>query len=270
MTDLTQAAVAALLRLRQRKPLVHQITNFVVMNCTANITLCAGALPVMAHAPEEAAEMAACAGALVLNIGTLWKEQIEAMILAGRAANQRGIPVVLDPVGAGATRFRTESSRRLLDELQIAIVRGNAAEIAVLAGLDARIAGVESLGAAHDAASIALQFARKHHCVAAVTGPVDYISDGQRLIRVSNGHPLMAQVTGTGCMATAVVASFAAVEPDYAGAAAAALAAYGLAGQIAAERAAGPGTFQMHLFDALAGLTADALLAGARLEVEHP
>ncbi len=269
MSDLVQAVVDITSRLRSRKPLVHQITNFVVMNTTANITLCAGALPVMAHAPEEAAEMAACAGALVLNIGTMWTELVEAMLIAGRAANQHRIPVVLDPVGAGATRMRTEAARRLLGELQIAVVRGNQAEIALLAGIDATISGVESIGATEDATSVATQFARKHGCVAAVTGAVDTVSDGARLFTVANGHPLMGKVAGTGCMATAVVASYAAVEADYALAAASALAAYGLAGEIAATRAQGPGTFPAHLFDAMAGLNEVTLRTGARVRVER-
>ena len=254
-------------RVRARKPLVHHITNFVVMNQTANITLCAGALPVMAHAKEEIAEMTSSASALVLNLGTLWPEQVEAMLLAGRRANERGIPIVLDPVGAGATRLRTDSARRLLSELSIAIVRANVAETAVLAGLEANISGVESLSATEDAASVAFKFAQQHGCVAAVTGPIDVVTDGSRVFNVANGHPLMGKVTGTGCMATSVVAAYAAVEHDYVMAAASALAAYGLAGEIAAERAHGPGTFQVHLYDALAGLTEEVLQRGARIGV---
>ena len=132
--------------IRERKPLVHQITNFVVMNETANATLAIGALPVMAHALQEVEEMASVASALVLNIGTLSDEWVEAMIAAGRAANAAGVPVVLDPVGAGATEYRTDTSRRLLDVVEIAVVRGNAAEIATLAGQDAEIRGVEAVG----------------------------------------------------------------------------------------------------------------------------
>lgn len=244
---------------------MHHITNFVVMNITANITLCAGALPVMAHAKEEVAEMASAAGAVVLNLGTLWPGQVDSMLVAGRRANECGIPVVMDPVGAGATRLRTDTARRLLQELSIAIVRGNQAEVAVLAGKDAKISGVESVSVPDDAADVASQFARQYGCVAAVTGPVDVVTDGTCLMRVANGHSLMSKVTGTGCMATSVVAAYAAVEHDYVAAAAAALAAYGLAGQIAAERAQGPGTFQVHLFDALAGLTEEVLRSGARI-----
>jgi hydroxyethylthiazole kinase len=266
MKETTQAALEVIARVRSQRLLIHHITNFVVMNATANITLCIGALPVMAHAPQEVEEMVGAASALVLNLGTLWPEQVEAMMLAGRRANQRGIPIVLDPVGAGATRLRTESAHRLLREFHIAIVRGNLAEIATLAGMDARISGVESIGSTGDAALAASQFANKFGCVAAVTGPIDVVTDGERLMRVANGHPMMATVTGTGCMATSVVAACAAVEKDAVIATAAALAAYGLAGELAATKAQGPGTFQVHLFDAVAGLKEDALRAGMRIE----
>ncbi|MGA7522013.1 MAG: hydroxyethylthiazole kinase [Acidobacteriaceae bacterium] len=263
---LASAAAELLTRLRNRRPLIHHITNFVVMNTTANITLCAGALPVMAHARQEVEDMAASADALVLNLGTLWPEQVESMLLAGGRANAKGIPIVLDPVGAGATPYRTESAHRLLRELSVAIVRGNAAEVASLTGMDAGIRGVEAVGDTGDSAAIALAFARRYHCVAAVTGPVDAITDGQRLFRVLNGHPLMARVTGTGCMATSVIAAFATIEKDFTLASAAALACYGLAGEKAAERSQGPGSFQMHLFDTLADLGDDAVRTGARLQ----
>src|SRR6202142_3745924 len=136
---------ATLRLLRERRPLVHQITNYVVMNETANATLAFGALPVMAHAPEEVEEMVGFAGALVLNIGTLSEHWVEAMLLAGRAANARGIPVVLDPVGAGATRFRTETAARILDEVDVTVLRGNAGEVATLVGIGAEVRGVESI-----------------------------------------------------------------------------------------------------------------------------
>lgn len=232
MKDTTQAACEVMARVRRERPLIHHITNFVVMNATANITLCMGALPVMAHAPEEVEEMVGAASALVLNLGTLWPEQVEAMILAGRRANQRGIPIVLDPVGAGATRLRTESARRLLKELSIAVVRGNLAEIATLAGMESKIRGVESIGSEGDATLVASTLAKKFGCVAAVTGPIDVVTDGARLLKVANGNPMMATVTGTGCMATSVVAACVAVEKDRVIATAAALAAYGLAGEL--------------------------------------
>src|SRR5213082_1815542 len=189
---------ADLRAIRERKPLVHQITNYVVMNETANATLALGALPVMAHAPQEVEEMASAAGALVLNIGTLSEPWIHGMLLAGAAANRARVPVVLDPVGAGATRYRTETARRLLDKLEIAVVRGNAAEIATLAGQEAEIRGVESVGAAA-------------------------------------GPELVGTVTGTGCMATAMTGCFLAVRPEAPlEAAAEALVAFGVAAEDAA------------------------------------
>jgi hydroxyethylthiazole kinase len=250
--------------IRERKPLVHQITNFVVMNETANATLALGALPVMAHAAEEVEEMASAAGALVLNIGTLAPEWVEAMLLAGRAANRAAVPIVLDPVGAGATRYRTETACRLLDELEIAVVRGNAAEVATLAGLAAEIRGVESLSAG--GADLARAAAVELGCVAAVTGPVDHVSDGERALAVANGDPLLATVTGTGCIATALTGCFLAVRPDGpVDAAAEALVALGVAAEDAAREARGPGTFHAALYDALHALEPDELDSRARV-----
>src|SRR5437879_3747314 len=172
---------ATLRELRKRKPLVHQITNYVVMNETANATLALGALPVMAHAREEVEEMAALAGALVLNIGTLSPDWVDAMIAAGRVANERGIPVVLDPVGAGATRYRTETARRILDEVRVTVLRGNAGEVATLVGVDAEVRGVESIATGSDPADLARHAGRRLGLVASVTGAVDHVSDGENV-----------------------------------------------------------------------------------------
>jgi hydroxyethylthiazole kinase len=249
--------------LRTRKPLIHQITNYVVMNETANATLALGALPVMAHALPEVEEMAEAAGALVLNIGTLSERWVEAMLLAGKATSG---PIVLDPVGAGATRYRTETAARLLHDLEISVVRGNAAEISTLAGREAEIRGVESIGAAGSAPELAREAASALECVVAVTGPTDHVSDGERVIAVSNGHELLAAVSGTGCMATAVTASFLAVKPDEPiEAAAEALAAFGVAGEDAARGAKGPGTFHANLYDALYNLDPATLDGRARI-----
>ena len=180
----------SLRRLREAKPLVHQITNYVVMNETANATLALGALPVMAHAREEVEEMAAIAGALVLNIGTLSPDWVEAMLLAGRAANEHGVPVVLDPVGAGATTYRTETAKRLLDEVRVTVLRGNAGEVATLVGVAAEVRGVESIAAADDAAELARDGrAPSSASSPSVTGPVDHVSDGDAVVAVANGHP---------------------------------------------------------------------------------
>jgi hydroxyethylthiazole kinase len=262
-TETTLTTGADLTAIRERKPLVHQITNYVVMNETANATLALGALPVMAHAREEVEEMATAAAALVLNIGTLSGPWVESMLAAGRAANGAGVPVVIDPVGAGATSYRTETARRLLDEIDVAVLRGNAAEIATLAGRAAEIRGVESVGTTDSAAELAREAARALGVVAAVTGAVDHVSDGERVLAIANGHPLLATITGSGCMSTAVTGCFVAVRPDAPLAAAAeALVAFGVAGEDAARSAKGPGTFHAALYDALYELdstTVDAL-----------
>jgi hydroxyethylthiazole kinase len=252
-------------RLRKTRPLVHQITNYVVMNETANATLAIGALPVMAHAPEEVEEMVGLAGALVLNIGTLSSSWIEAMLLAGRAANAAGIPIVLDPVGAGATRYRTDTAKRILDEVDVTVVRGNAGEIATLAGVDAEVRGVESMGASASAAEVSRSAASALGVVASVTGSVDQVSDGARVVAVENGHPLLASITGTGCMSTAITGAFLAVRRDEPlDAAAEALAAFGVAGENAAPGAKGPGSFHVNLYDALAALDPGQLDERAR------
>ena len=258
---------ASLRVLRERRPLVHQITNYVVMNETANATLALGALPVMAHAREEVEEMVRLAGALVLNIGTLSGPWVEAMLLAGRAANDSGVPLTLDPVGAGATAYRTETAKRLLDRLDIAVVRGNAGEIATLVGFEAEVRGVESIAADADPAALARAAARLLGCVASVTGPVDHVSDGERTLSVANGHPLLGMVSGTGCMATAMTGCFLAAKPDApVEAAAEALAAFGIAGEEAAAGANGPGTFHARLYDGLYNLDPDTLDGRAQIE----
>jgi hydroxyethylthiazole kinase len=263
---MTPSPGQALRELRERRPLVHQITNYVVMNETANATLALGALPVMAHAREEVEEMVALAGALVLNIGTLSPHWIDAMLLAGKAANEHGIPVVLDPVGAGATRFRTETARRLLDEVKVAVLRGNQGEVATLVGVQAEVRGVESIGAGGEPADLARAAARKLGLVASVTGPIDHVSDGDRVLAVANGHELLATVTGTGCMSSAITGCFLAVERDRPlEAAAGALASFGVAAEDAARDARGPGSFHVGLYDALAALEPETLDARAKI-----
>ena len=263
---MTPAPGRTLAAVHQRKPLVHNITNYVVMNETANAILALGALPVMAHAREEVEEMVALAGALVLNIGTLSEPWVDAMLAAGRAAGERGIPIVLDPVGAGATRYRTETARRLLEELDVTVVRGNAGEVATLVGMEAEVRGVESIAAGADPAALAEEAARSLGVVASVTGPVDHVSDGERVLAVANGHELLGTVTGTGCMATAITGCFAAVRPDSPlEAAAEALAAFGVAGEDAASAARGPGSFHVGLYDALYALEPGGLDARARI-----
>ena len=252
--------------LRERKPLVHQITNYVVMNETANVTLALGALPVMAHASEEVEEMVGLAGALVLNIGTLSPPWVEAMLAAGKAANAAGVPVVLDPVGAGATSYRTRTARQIVDEVDVAVLRGNQGEVATLVGVEAEVRGVESIGVDGEPAELARAAAKHLGVVVSVTGRVDHVSDGKSVLSVANGHELLTTVTGTGCMSSAITGCFLAVKRDAPlEAAAEALAAFGVAAEDAARDARGPGSFHVGLYDALAALDPEALDGRARI-----
>ena len=257
----------ALLKIGEDRPLIHQITNYVTANLAANATLATGALPVMAHAREEVVEMVTAASALVINIGTLDASSIESMLLAGKQANTLGKPVVLDPVGAGATALRPQTSERILSELEVSAVCGNAGEIATLAGLDAEVRGVESL--AGDARSAAEEAARSLDVTVAVTGEKDYVADGDRTLVVENGHQLMGRMVGSGCASTAVVGCFAAVGGGGVASVAAALAYFGLAGERAAERADGPGTFEPRLLDALAALAGDVSDLDGTIRIEE-
>jgi hydroxyethylthiazole kinase len=201
----------------------------------------------------------------VLNIGTLSRHWTDAMLLAGKAANVAGVPVVLDPVGVGATTLRTEAAKQILDEVDVAIERGNAAEVAALAGLKAEIRGVESIGTGAGGSTVARTAASKLGVVASVTGPVDHVSDGTRVLGIANGDPLMATITGSGCMSSALTGCFAAVREPL-DAAAFALAAFGVAGEDAASGADGPGTFHARLYDALYALTPESLDERANIE----
>ncbi|WP_410771573.1 hydroxyethylthiazole kinase [Fontibacillus sp. BL9] len=246
-----------LTKMQKAKPLVHNMTNVVVTNFTANGLYALGASPVMAYAPEEVADMAKVAGALVLNIGTLTAELVDAMVIAGLSANANGVPVLLDPVGAGATRFRTESALRILRDVKISLVRGNAAEIAHLVGEAREIKGVDAgESGSYDNAVLAVRAAKELGTVVAITGREDVITDGKLCRVISGGDALMTQVTGTGCLLTSVLGAFAAVEQDLLLAGTAGLAFYGTAASRAAERTAafGPGSFQTAFLDELAKL----------------
>ena len=254
-------------RISEEKPLVHHLTNYVTVNLVANTTLSVGALPVMAHAHEEVEEMVGLASALVINIGTLDPTFVEATLLAGERANERGIPVVLDPVGAGATSFRTKTAERLLSELSIAAVCGNAGEIATLAGLTAEARGVESL--AGDAETAARKVADSLGLTVAATGETDYVSDGDCTLAVFNGDPLMGRVVGSGCASTAVIGCFSAASGVEVETVAHALAYFGRAGEVAAGGTEGGGTFEPRLLDALLSLAREPAELGGTLRVEE-
>ena len=252
-------------RIHHRHPLIHHMTNWVVMNDTANATLAIGALPVMSHAKEEVAEMVGAAGALVLNPGTLYPELVDAMIIAGKRANELGVPIVYDPVGVGATRYRNETADRIMKELHLDVVRGNSGEVGALAGAGGEVKGVESVHGVADPVGVARNLARRRATVIAITGKRDIISDGTRVFGVDNGHEMLKTVTGTGCMATTVIAIFCAVEADKMLATTAALAAYGLAAQNAARGVRGPGSFRTALIDCIYNLKPAEVTNGASI-----
>ena len=203
-------------RVRERNPLVHHITNYVTVNDCANACLAVGGSPVMADALEEAADMSGISDALVLNIGTLNADKVKAMILAGKAANKKGIPVIFDPVGCGATSFRNRMSEELLKQVHMAVIRGNVSEIQSLAGKDAQTKGVDAgtTSGLDEAAATAKALALREKCIVIISGAKDIITDGNTTILITNGCPEMAQITGSGCMCTTVVGTFCAACPE--------------------------------------------------------
>lgn len=255
-------------RIRERAPLVHNITNFVVMNTTANALLAIGASPVMAHAIEEVEEMVNMAQALVINIGTLSADWIDSMMTAARAARKKAIPIVLDPVGCGATRFRTAAVEKLLQESPPTIIRGNASEIMAVNQTWNNTKGVDSTARSEQALSSAQALSRSCQCVVTVSGAVDLIVQDNSIARVWNGHPMMPRVTGLGCTATAITGAFAAINASPFQAAAHAMALMGIAGEIAGERSPGPGSFQINFLDVLHAIQESDIRQ--RLKMEMP
>ncbi|MFN4214000.1 hydroxyethylthiazole kinase [Exiguobacterium sp.] len=246
-------------KVRDERPLIHNITNIVVANFSANGLLAIGASPVMAAAIEEVAEMASVSEALVLNIGTLDASTEATMIRAGQAANAAGRPVVLDPVGVGATAFRRDVVTQILRHVQVSVIRGNAGEVATLVGADWVAKGVDAGEGVHHPKRLAAQAAVRYGCVVVVTGETDVVSDGTVTMEISGGNVLMTQTTGTGCLLSAVIGAFLAVEADVMTATATALAGYARCGELASERATGPGDFPLHFLNALGAMTAAKL-----------
>ena len=242
-------------KIRETKPLIHHITNWVTIYDCANMTRIFGALPVMAHAKQECAGMTGISSALVLNIGTLTTELIDAMLISATAANEKKIPVVLDAVGVGATKFRDDMAAKILNSTCVDIIKGNYSEIAKLAGENAHTKGVEATSIDADPIRIAREFANSSSSVVVMTGKEDIISDGKRTFLVKNGHKSMGLIVGTGCMAASVIGAFAAVNADYCAAARDALCYFGIAGELAAGQSAEPGTFKMHFYDEVFNLS---------------
>jgi hydroxyethylthiazole kinase len=252
--------------IRNCQPLVHHITNWVtIFNC-AQAVKSIGASPVMAHAPEEAAEITSISSSLVLNIGTLTEDLIESMMISAKTAAEKKIPVVLDVCGAGASSMRNSSCIKLIASGYISIIKGNASEISCIAGLNATTKGVDSTEVSFDLADVALNLSKKLSCTVVITGKKDYIAGEGKLYTVDNGSELMGNVVGTGCMAASMIGSFAAVLPgDLPFASAAALAIWGIAGEKATEKSSGAGSFLVNIFDALSSLTEDDIVRGKKI-----
>ena len=259
----------ALSKIREERPVVHAITNLVTIGDVASALHALGARPVMASALEEVREITSRADALVLNLGTPDPMRVETMLEAGRQANTLRHPVILDPVGAGASLFRSEAIQRILSEVRFTVIRGNGAEIEALAGMGGKLRGIDSAGEPANPEAAAKTLAQKTGGVVVLSGPRDLIAGQEGIIRVENGHPMMARVTGTGCMLSAIIGAFSAVETNPMIAATGAVAFFGLAGEKAAQQAKGPGSFRVALLDALFTLTAEDVKGGAKIKFPH-
>ena len=264
------ALACTLTHVRQSKPVVHTITNWVTAGDVANGLHAIGARPIMAIALEEVEDIIYRADALVLNLGTPDPSRIKAMLLAGHCANSLGRPVIFDPVGAAASKFRMEAIRNILSELSITTIRGNRAEIGALTEMGGELRGIDAARGPADLHGAAKLLSQKTGAAVVLSGPQDLVVRDEKMVIVENGHPMMGQVTGTGCMLSAIIGAFAAVEKDPMAAAVAAAAFFGLAGERAAQQANGPGTFRAALLDALYALKPDDLEAGARIKSPLP
>lgn len=258
--------IEVLTKIKEQKPLIHHITNWVTIYDCANIVRITGALPVMAHAPEEVEQMTSISGALVLNIGTLTVDLVRSMILAGRKANENDIPVVLDAVGVGATDLRTNKAKEILEKVKVSILKGNSSEIGTLAGADAETKGVEAISVKGDLVEIAKTLAGRHNITVVITGREDIISNGKDIYICKNGHPLMGSFVGSGCIAGSLIGTFAAVEKDYSIASVYALSFLGIAGEAAAETSKTPGAFKAALFDRIFDLKEDRIKKMKKIE----
>lgn len=269
MSDLISELAKILARVRESKPLVHHITNYVVMELTANVTLHVGGSPVMAHSVEEVKDMVKHASCLNINMGTLEPAWVEAMLLAGKEANALGVPVVFDPVGNGATPYRTKTASMLLDEVKLAVLRGNCGEIGVAAKSGGEVKGVDSVGGLDNPAGVAKSLAKQRNIVVAITGETDYVSDGKRVFAIKNGDPYLSKLTGTGCSATATISCFVgASKSDACLATVAALSFFGAAAEMAVKDPStkGPASFKVNFHDTLATMKVEEYTSLVKVE----
>lgn len=263
---------------REMKPLVHNITNYVTVNDVANVILACGASPIMSDEPDDVADITSICGGLNINIGTLHKSSIEAMNIAGKVANELGHPILLDPVGAGASTLRTKTAVSLMEELDLSVIRGNISEIKTLAlgsgttkGVDADIADKVSEDSLDEAVKFVKDFSKNSDAIVAVTGEIDLVSDGNRCFVIRNGKAEMGLITGTGCQLSGMMTAFVVANPDAKlEAAAAAVCAMGLAGEIARNRMEegdGNSTYRNRIIDAICNMNGDTLENGAKFEI---
>lgn len=253
-------------RIRSKTPLVHSITNYVVMNNTANALLAIGASPIMAHAQEEMQEMVNISNSLVLNIGTLSEPWISSMLVAGKTAKTKSKPVVFDPVGVGASSFRTQTCTKILQEVGPTIIRGNPSEIMAMAGADGQTKGVDSMHSTQSAEVAAKYLAEHFDCAVVASGEQDIVVSASETVWLRGGSPLMPKVTGMGCTATAICGACAAVADSAFDAGVAGMVIMNAAGKMAAAKADGPGSFQMHFLDALYSLDKKTLISHCTVE----
>ncbi len=257
-------------QLKEQNPLVHNITNIVVANYVANGLLSIGASPIMSNTPEEMDEIVSISQALVINIGTLNEEQIDAMILAGQSANKHNIPVVLDPVGVGATKYRQEVVKKLISKINFTAIRGNAGEIATLGEVSWNAKGVDAGNGEGDLSQIAKIVAKKYDCIVAISGEIDYISDGKRVAKIENGTPLFPKITGSGCLLGAIIGAFLSLDDDNFTLCVSACASYAIAGELAAKNLKDYqiGQFFVSLLDNLALLDDELAKKYAKISYE--
>ena len=248
-------------------PLVHHITNYVTVNDCANICICAHGSPVMTDAIEDVSDMATIASSLVLNIGTLNERTVGSMLLAGSVAKDAGVPVVFDPVGIGATAYRTSVVERILDEVRPDIIKGNSGEIGILTGAGGDVRGVDSRSSSDGLADSMRSWASEHGCILVSTGVKDLVTDGRRVYELSNGSVMMETVSGTGCMLSSVVGVYAGAHGRDTEAMVTAVTMFNVSSEIAAEGAQGPGSFKMNLFDAVYGIDADTVMKKAKVRM---
>jgi hydroxyethylthiazole kinase len=267
--EIRERAQKALENIKKFNPLIHNITNYVAANFQANVLLAIGASPVMAHSEDEVEDMVAISDALVLNIGTPTKSIVNSMIIAGKRAKELKKPVILDPVGAGATKFRNNAIEKILSEVNVDIIRGNASEIGAICGMEGNTKGVDSVIEPEEVLKSAVDFSNKTGTVVVISGATDYIVSGEEVIKCHNGVPLLGKITGSGCAVTSIIGAFSAVEENKAFASLFGLGLFGIAGEIAFANAKGPGSFYSLLIDSLYNITPDVFMKKLKFDIQR-